>query len=107
MDRRGVVKDVMVDALQVPSQRLSLIHIFAVLNMTPATFAEYRVPVEKAGRYTLLLNSDSTEFGGSGYIEEKQEVRTYETMVEDGDLVLEIALPPLCGLCLLYTSRCV
>jgi len=76
--------------------------ILAVLNMTPATFAEYRVPVEKAGRYTLLLNSDSTEFGGSGYIEEKQEVRTYETMVEDGDLVLEIALPPLCGLYFRY-----
>jgi 1,4-alpha-glucan branching enzyme len=41
--------------------------VIVILNMTPATFDSYRVRVPKQGRYRLLLNSDWTRYGGSGY----------------------------------------
>ncbi len=41
--------------------------VVVILNMTPATFESYRVRVPKQGRYRLLLNSDWTRYGGSGY----------------------------------------
>jgi len=41
--------------------------IVVLLNMTPASFESYRVPVPKAGNYRLLLNSDDLRYGGSGY----------------------------------------
>ena len=41
--------------------------IVVILNMTPATFDSYLVRVPKQGQYRLLLNSDWTRYGGSGY----------------------------------------
>lgn len=76
--------------------------LLSVLNMTPATFSEYRVPVEKAGVYHLLLDSDSVEFGGSGYLVEQGAATRYKTVSDGDDLFLDIALPPLAGLYFKY-----
>ena len=37
-----------------------------VMNFTPVPRSGYRIGVPKAGRYQVLLNTDSEEFGGSG-----------------------------------------
>ena len=39
-----------------------------VLNLTPAVYLEYRLPIHAAGRYQLILNSDDRRYGGSGYL---------------------------------------
>ncbi len=39
-----------------------------VLNLTPAVYPEYRLPIHAAGRYQLILNSDDRRYGGSGYL---------------------------------------
>jgi 1,4-alpha-glucan branching enzyme len=40
--------------------------LLVALNMTPVPRFNYRVGVPKAGRYHEILNSDATEYGGSG-----------------------------------------
>ncbi|NLB49969.1 MAG: 1,4-alpha-glucan branching protein GlgB [Clostridiaceae bacterium] len=40
--------------------------MLVVLNMTPASYNDYPIPVPAAGRYRLILNSDSDQYGGSG-----------------------------------------
>lgn len=35
------------------------------------SFADYRVGVEKAGTYKIVLNTDRPEFGGLGRIDER------------------------------------
>jgi 1,4-alpha-glucan branching enzyme len=42
-------------------------HAVIVLNMTPEPRANYRVGVPLAGSYEILLSSDASRFGGSGY----------------------------------------
>jgi 1,4-alpha-glucan branching enzyme len=42
-------------------------HAVIVLNMTPEPRANYRVGVPKMGSYEILLSSDSSRFGGSGF----------------------------------------
>ncbi|MBO4374166.1 MAG: 1,4-alpha-glucan branching protein GlgB [Lachnospiraceae bacterium] len=37
-----------------------------VVNFTPMKRTDYRVGVPKAGKYTLLLNSDDKQYGGTG-----------------------------------------
>jgi 1,4-alpha-glucan branching enzyme len=45
-------------------------HAVVVLNMTPEPRANYRVGVPAKGSYDVLLSSDSTRFGGSGFGQE-------------------------------------
>jgi 1,4-alpha-glucan branching enzyme len=40
--------------------------VIAVLNFTPVVRHEYRVGVDRLGRYRELLNTDAQEYGGSG-----------------------------------------
>jgi 1,4-alpha-glucan branching enzyme len=42
-------------------------HAVNVLNMTPEPRANYRVGVPATGSYEILLTSDWSRFGGSGY----------------------------------------
>ncbi len=39
--------------------------IVCVCNLAPVVRKGYRLPLERAGRYTLLLNTDAAEFGGN------------------------------------------
>ncbi len=41
-------------------------HAVVVLNFTPVPRADYRIGLPEAGTYTVRLNSDAPEFGGSG-----------------------------------------
>ena len=36
------------------------------MNFTPMERGDYRVGVPKEGKYTLMLNSDETRYGGNG-----------------------------------------
>jgi 1,4-alpha-glucan branching enzyme len=45
-------------------------HAVVVLNMTPEPRANYRVGVPARGSYEILLSSDSSRFGGSGFGQE-------------------------------------
>lgn len=40
--------------------------LIAVCNFTPVTREKYRIGVPEKGTYRIVLNTDSTEFGGSG-----------------------------------------
>ncbi len=42
-------------------------HLVVVLNLTPVPRDGYRVGVPTAGPYAIRLDSDASEFGGSGY----------------------------------------
>ena len=46
--------------------------ILVVLNMTPVLREDYRVGICEAKKVKLLLNSDSTEFGGQGHLIPKE-----------------------------------
>jgi 1,4-alpha-glucan branching enzyme len=70
-----------------------------VLNMTPEPRANYRVGVPAAGAYRVLLSSDATRFGGSGYGSEG-EVRTSASPFHGHPQSLSLSLPPLGALVL-------
>ena len=42
-------------------------HALVVLNLTPVPRDGYRLGAPSAGTYSVVLNSDATAFGGSGY----------------------------------------
>ena len=78
--------------------------VIAVLNMIPAPMSEYRVPVEEAGDYKVVLNSDDMFFGGSGYpmSANKDVVFTAKKGEWKGkDYFIELCLPPLSGIYLM------
>ncbi len=78
--------------------------ILVVSNMTPAPRNGYRIGVPVTGRYELLLNSDATEYWGSGF-ETAQVVNT--ELVESHGLEQSISLdlPPLSTLFYRYVSE--
>src|SRR5439155_7977824 len=42
-------------------------HVLVALNLTPVPRAPYRIGVPTAGEYRTLLNTDASEWGGSGF----------------------------------------
>ncbi len=68
--------------------------VLVVANFTPVPYENYRLGVPAGGRYRVILNSDESRFGGSGY-EIPQTVTAAEEPCHDRDLSIEIALPPL------------
>jgi 1,4-alpha-glucan branching enzyme len=68
--------------------------ILVVCNFTPVPRHDYRVGVPKPGLWREVLNSDATEYGGSG--EGNQGGRAAERVPRHGrDYSLSIVLPPL------------
>ncbi len=43
--------------------------IYAVVNFSGSTWTDYKIPVPVRGKYSVLINSDWTDFGGSTYKE--------------------------------------
>ncbi len=41
-------------------------HAVVIFNFTPVPRADYRIGAPEAGRYRVIMNSDSAQFGGSG-----------------------------------------
>ncbi|NLA96351.1 MAG: 1,4-alpha-glucan branching protein GlgB, partial [Clostridiaceae bacterium] len=83
--------------------------VLVILNMTPASYGDYIIPVPREGFYRLLLNSDAVRYGGSGYGGLDQEETGYTTEgLYQGDparQALRISLPPLAGLYLHYAGK--
>ncbi|BAH39752.1 1,4-alpha-glucan branching enzyme [Gemmatimonas aurantiaca T-27] len=75
-------------------------HALVVLNLTPVPRDQYRLGVPRAGRYRLLLNSDASAFGGSGY-PVFEEVTTDAMPYHGFDASIVLSLPPLAMLVLL------
>jgi len=50
----------------------------------------YKFKVPQEGKYQVVLNSDSKQFGGHGRIDEEM---TFETFEEDGNVMLQVYLP--------------
>ncbi len=75
-------------------------HAVVVLNLTPVPRDHYRLGAPVGGTYRLALNSDATEFGGSGY-------QIAESFEADGEPYhgfaqsMMLTLPPLSMLVLL------
>ena len=71
-----------------------------VLNLTPKVYENYPLPLEKAGSYELLLNSDDAAWGGSSYMGAIPEDKLFhsEEMKEDHSHYLDLRLPPLAAL---------
>jgi 1,4-alpha-glucan branching enzyme len=68
--------------------------ILTVCNFTPVPRPLYRTGVPAAGRWTELLNSDATEYGGSGQ-GNMGESRAVSIRYHDLDYSLLLTLPPL------------
>ncbi|HUG40698.1 MAG TPA: 1,4-alpha-glucan branching protein GlgB [Longimicrobiales bacterium] len=69
--------------------------VLAVYNFTPVPRDGYRIGVGAAGDWKVLLDTDATEFGGSGYAAERAVVQTGEEPAHGRQLSLTLDLPPL------------
>jgi 1,4-alpha-glucan branching enzyme len=65
-----------------------------VLNMTPVPRHDYRIGVERPGRWRELLNSDAALYGGSN-IGNAGQVQTDAIPAHGQDFSLTLTLPPL------------
>ena len=107
--------------------------VVSVLNMTPASYKNYRLKVPHPGRYRLILNSDDAQYQGSAYADLEQgdtvfwtsdkkererlsledKMRDLASGLEDegntGDsglvYYIDMPLPPLAGLYLVYEGE--
>ncbi|HAB79239.1 MAG TPA: 1,4-alpha-glucan branching enzyme, partial [Glaciecola sp.] len=62
-------------------------------NFTPIPVEQVRIGLDK-GTYSVLLNTDDTEFGGSGYMQERQ-LEAQHWHSHGKDYSIELTLPPL------------
>ncbi|WND03660.1 1,4-alpha-glucan branching protein GlgB [Temperatibacter marinus] len=68
--------------------------VLVICNFTPLERTDYRIGVPKAGQWSLLLNTDAVQYGGSA-IEAKDHVMS-ETVAWDGESEsLCLTVPPL------------
>ncbi len=70
--------------------------VYVVLNATPEPHKGYRLGAPEAGTWELLLDTDSTEFGGSGY-SQKLRVQTECTTSHGHENSVVLDIPPLCA----------
>ena len=68
--------------------------VLAAFNFTPVPRSRYRVGVPFAGTWTEILNTDATDYGGSG-IGNYGSADTQEVPVHGRPRSLELTLPPL------------
>jgi 1,4-alpha-glucan branching enzyme len=73
--------------------------IITIFNFTPVPRENYRVGVPEAGRYEIILNSDSEFYGGSNYAN-KFEIIAEQQPWSDRPYSIQLNLPPLSGLVL-------
>ncbi|HEY32059.1 MAG TPA: 1,4-alpha-glucan branching protein GlgB [Dehalococcoidia bacterium] len=68
--------------------------VLAICNFTPTTHSKYRVGVPRGGFWREILNSGTTEYGGSGQ-DNPARLRAYKKSEHGRPYSLEITLPPL------------
>ena len=69
--------------------------VICIANFTPIPREGFRVGCEQAGQYTLLINTDDAQFGGSAYLAEPSSLEAQETPWNDCERSLVVNLPPL------------
>ncbi|MEZ9907406.1 1,4-alpha-glucan branching protein GlgB [Vibrio sp. 10N.261.51.A3] len=68
--------------------------VLVVSNFTPVPHEHFRLGVPAQGQYSLLLNTDSADYAGSGF--EVKPVAEVESVESEGlDTSIELRLPPL------------
>ncbi|TIQ31901.1 1,4-alpha-glucan branching protein GlgB [Mesorhizobium sp.] len=65
--------------------------VAVIANFTPVPRDDYRVPLPTAGRWREIINTDATEYGGSG----KGNGGAVEARAEAGGISATMLLPPL------------
>ncbi len=68
--------------------------IAVVCNFTPVVRHDYPVPVLSAGLYSELLNTDRSDYGGSGVANNRQ-LEAVRTSLPDKQYIVTVSLPPL------------
>lgn len=66
--------------------------VITIFNFTPVTRQDYGIKVNAAGDYLVLLNSDSSDFGGTG---QGSSGKISSHIFESGDVYLNLTLPPI------------
>ena len=74
-------------------------HVVVVLNMTPVPREEYRIGAPHSGNYRLLMSTDASEFGGSGF-EVPARFSTQHVGAHGSEHSLTLRIPPLAALIL-------
>jgi 1,4-alpha-glucan branching enzyme len=69
--------------------------VLCVYNMTPVPRHGYRIGVEPAGVWDVLLDTDASAFGGSGSRESAERVETEEEAAHGRPTSVSLDLPPL------------
>ena len=77
--------------------------IIAVCNFVPVAREDYKIGVPYAGTYTLVFDSDSPQFGGSGTALKK--VESQEFGMHGFDQSIALTLPPLSVQYFRYTPK--
>ena len=75
--------------------------IIAICNFTPVTRESYRIGVESKGSLTYILDSESTEFGGTDNIAKKR-IYTEKVPMHGKDHSFPVTLPGLSCVYLRY-----
>ena len=76
-------------------------HVLAVSNFTPVTRHDYRIGVPRAGRWAELLNTDASQYGGSGQGNQGG-ANTGDMAAHGQPQALSLTLPPLSTLFLMH-----
>ncbi len=77
--------------------------VVCISNFTPLVRSGYRIGVPQAGKYSELLNTDSSIYGGSG-VGVPGELQTENVAAHGREHSLQIDLPPLATLMLKITN---
>jgi 1,4-alpha-glucan branching enzyme len=69
--------------------------VLCIANFTPIPREQFRVGCEQVGEYTLLLNTDDAQFGGSAYLADAPQIDSQNTPWNDCEHSVVVNLPPL------------
>jgi len=69
--------------------------VLVVLNATPTPFEDYRIGVDTAGAWHVLVDSDREQFGGSGFAAGNDILQTIEEPRHGRARSLSLRVPPL------------
>jgi 1,4-alpha-glucan branching enzyme len=69
-------------------------HVIVVMNLTPTPHERYRIGVLESSEYAVALNSDDTQWGGSGYAPAAT-VHPQDIPFHGRRCSVELRLPPL------------
>ena len=67
------------------------------INFNTDSYASYRIGVPQAGSYVELINTDASEFGGSGMHLNCEPVQSEEIPCHGQEQSISIKLPPMGG----------